>query len=405
MSRGRISLTRPLAPDLRTQRAADAYARADRVVAETGQALELASQGLRVVLETEAPDEEALRRCGLDVEVLPCLHPAQEAAHLVGLGQVSPLVLVSQPVESWDELLETRATVLAAPGVASTEELAGCGVPSGHRFHQADGFLALSPEAGLAGWRDRLPLSGLQIVVTREESKARDLARDLADLGAAAVVFPVLRFDEPEDPQPLDRAIAELEVFDWVVFTSPNGVRFFFSRLRARGRDLRALGGCRLACIGPSTARTLAQHGLDADLVPSEFVAEGLLEAFVPWKLEGVRVLLPRAAEARDVLPETLRSRGALVEVVAAYVTRPPEHRTSAVQDADLVTFTSSSTARHFHELTQGLILPAAVIGPITGKTAEQLGYPVVARADRYTVEGLIDALVDWGRARKQPAP
>jgi uroporphyrinogen III methyltransferase/synthase len=194
-------------------------------------------------------------------------------------------------------------------------------------------------------WFERRPLAGLTIAVTRARAQASGLAARLRALGATVVEAPAIRI------VPLDGPAPELERYDLVCLTSPNGVHLFFARLASAGRDARALAGARVAAIGPGTAAALREHGVIADVVPERFVAEGLVEA-----LAGVpvaRALIARAAEARDVLPEALRARGAEVDVLALYetVAEPlSESELAAARAADYVTFTSSSTVRFFFD-------------------------------------------------------
>lgn len=210
----------------------------------------------------------------------------------------------------------------------------------------------------------------------------------LEDRGATVVFCPTIRYLPPEEPERLRAArIAE---YDWILFTSPQGVRAFFEQ---PGPPPRA----RIGCIGPATASALP-HGVACQVLPERYLAEGLLEALRPYPVEGARFLLPRAAEAREVLPETLRRRGASVEVVPAYRTVTEEALNPEVLalPVDAVTFTSSSTVKGFHQLLKGRPpgdFPAVAIGPITGKTARELGFPLLAEASQHTMPGLVQAL------------
>ncbi len=256
--------------------------------------------------------------------------------------------------------------------------------------------------AGAAPWlppRPRRSLEGRRIVVTRAAEQAGDLARLLTAEGARPLLVPTIRFQDPEDTGPLDRALAGLEGYDWLVFTSPNAPSRFLDRLQASGGPGRLAAGTRIACIGPATARALEARGLKPDLVPEEFLAEGLLRAFQAWPVEGRRILVARAAEARDVLPRTLRQRGARVEVVPLYRTvpvdtLPSETREELLAGVDLVTVTASSVVRAFHRLTASWLppetTPLAALGPITAQTARELGYESVAMAGEATLESLV---------------
>ena len=243
------------------------------------------------------------------------------------------------------------------------------------------------------GWFERLPLFGKRIVVTRTRTQASELAHLLRRRGAAPLEVPTIEIVEPDDQSAVGEAIDRLGDYEWIVFTSPNGVSRFCDRMR----DARALGGVRIAAIGPGTARLLAERNLQADLIPEHYVAEGLLEAFPPPSGSG-RVLLARATEARDVLPDGLADAGWQVDVVPVYrtvqATLDDEARAD-VATADVVTFTSSSTVRHFVELLGVDAVPPTVacIGPVTAATARELGLQVDVEAGTHTIPGLVAAL------------
>lgn len=252
-------------------------------------------------------------------------------------------------------------------------------------------------------WFERLPLFGRTVVVTRAREQAVEMCELLRELGADAIELPAIEIRPPGDWGPLDRAIACLDEYDWLLFTSANGVKYFLERLDAGGRDMRSIRG-RICAIGPATASALAGVHLKADVVPEKFVAEGLLEALGGHDLAGKKILLPRAAESRDVIPVELGRRGAAINVVPAYQTVAPERCAesasqifAAADKPDWITFTSSSTVRNF-----AAVCPAdriegtkvASIGPITSATARELGFTVAVEARNYTVEGLIAAIM-----------
>lgn len=255
-------------------------------------------------------------------------------------------------------------------------------------------------------WYDTRPLFGLRVLVTRPREKAAQTAAQLRELGAEPIIFPTIAIRSPESWKPLDAALEGLPSYDWVIFTSTNGVRFFWQRLREIGRDARALAGTRLAAIGPVTAQELAKRGLQADLIPDEYVAEALLDYVGP--VDGNRILLPRADIARPLLTDGLRAAGAEVNEVTAYRTVPAAsedvdqiRRMLTTGEIDILTFTSSSTVSNFvlsleplPELSQGTTV--ACIGPITAQTAEESGLPVHVSAREHTVEGLLNALVEY---------
>jgi uroporphyrinogen III methyltransferase/synthase len=260
-------------------------------------------------------------------------------------------------------------------------------------------------------WFEKLPLFGARIVVTRAREQAGEFSRLLRDQGAHVIELPTIEIRPPEDWTALDAAIARLDQYDWVLFTSANGVRFFLERLDQSRRDLRALRA-RLCAIGPATASCLEALHLKVDLLPAEYVAESVLEAFGAEDLAGKRVLLPRAQAARDVIPVELGRRGAAVDVVAAYRTVVPEESAALARalfgeasKPDWITFTSSSTASHFAQLgaldmLQGVRI--ASIGPVTSKTLRKLGLSVDLEPEKYTTAGLAEALVKHWREQRR---
>lgn len=267
-------------------------------------------------------------------------------------------------------------------------------------------------------WFETRPLFGKRILVTRARAQAWELSRLLIEQGAEPIECPTIQIVPPESWGALDEAIADLSRYQWVVFTSVNGVRPFMDRLQHGGRDARALGDLRICCIGPRTAEELARHGLRADLVPSEYQAEGVVDALKAAGVAGQRVLIPRAAVAREMLPEQLRACGSDVRVVPAYRTILPSGDTARVrallrkQDLHVLTFTSSSTVRNFCELfasreemrklVSGSVI--ACIGPITAKTATEVGLSVAVMAAENTVPALVEAIVLYFSERRERA-
>ncbi len=255
-------------------------------------------------------------------------------------------------------------------------------------------------------WFDTKPLFGLGVVVTRPERQADDLAKLLAKQGARPIAFPTIAIEPPSDWSGLDAALAELESYHWIIFTSANGVHFFFERLRQKGKDVRDLKGVNICCIGPATARQLEARGIRADLVPKEFIAEGLLKSFAEIDLEGKKILIPRAAKARELLPEGLKKMGAEVVTATTYRTvssgrkREELNARLAEGDVDVITFTSSSTVTNFVDIMgKDFALPPSVrvacIGPVTAGTAVKAGFKIDILEHEYTMEGLVRALVD----------
>lgn len=250
--------------------------------------------------------------------------------------------------------------------------------------------------------RDR-PLAGRRIVVTRARAQASALSGALRGLGAEVVEFPTIRIEDPADGAPLLRAARNASSYDWIVFTSVNGVERFWGALRSTGGDARAFARARICAIGPATEAKLKEHGLVADIVPESYVAEAVVAALGAEGIAGKRVLLPRATTARDVLPRGLRELGATVDEVAAYRTVPDgsggaDLRVQLAADRiDVVTFTASSTVHNWVKLLGTDIGAAevATIGPITSGTARDLGFPVHVEAGTYTIPGLVAALCE----------
>lgn len=250
-------------------------------------------------------------------------------------------------------------------------------------------------------WFEKRPLLGKRILVTRAREQASELARRLAELGAEPIEFPTIRIAPLDDYAQLDAALAQK--YDWVIFTSVNGVRFVWERLTALGRDARAFAETRLAAIGSATAEELARHGLRADFVPREYIAEALAEQI--GDVAGQRILLPRADIARETLAHELRARGAHVDDVAAYRTITTDANDPRAQEMraqlergkiDAITFTSSSTVRGFVNCQlpiDNCQLTIACIGPVTAQTARELGLRVDVVAEEYTIAGLVAAL------------
>jgi len=272
------------------------------------------------------------------------------------------------------------------------------------------------------------PLEGLRILNTRTHEQAGTFSAQLSVLGATPVEFPTIRIVAPEDWEPLDNALkrlCEANWYDWLVFTSANGVQICFERMNRLGYGVDSIGEVRIAAIGPATANTLRKHGVRVDLVPATYIAEAIVSALIDdaykqgEQLAGKRLLLARAAEARNVLVHELRRVGVEVDVVAAYRTvgidKEGEHgqmilRQLEAQELDIITFTSSSTVRNFmHWLTvqagsftetfirrvvEFARPKVACIGPITSQTARECGLKVHIEAQEYTIAGLVEAII-----------
>jgi uroporphyrinogen III methyltransferase/synthase len=253
-------------------------------------------------------------------------------------------------------------------------------------------------------WFEKLPLFGQRVIVTRAREQAGTLSATLRELGAEVIEVPTIRIEPASDYGPLDHAIANLREYDWLIFTSVNGVRFFLDRLDKSSFDTRAIRG-RICAIGPATRDAVERIHLKVDVTAQEYVAEGLLAALnkAGFAFLGSRVLIPRAAEARDILPRELARRGARVDVVEAYRTVVPENladkfRALTTRKPDWVTFTSSSTAKNLISAVGADALSGirtASIGPVTSATLRDNGVAVTVEASVFTVPGLVAGILE----------
>jgi len=261
---------------------------------------------------------------------------------------------------------------------------------------------AVAALADTIAWYESLPLFGKRIVVTRARHQADDLSVLLECQGADVVEFPVIEIVDPDDRSEIDAAYERIGSYDWLLLTSVNGVERFLGGLLAAGHDIRELAGVAIAAIGPATGEAVRRYGLHVAAQPTEFRAEALIDAL--GEVRGRRMLIARAAVARDVLPDELRRRGAFVDVVPVYRTVLPAHLPDAGElgDFDVVTFTSSSTVTNFvrivgeriAQLLQGKVV--AAIGPITAKALEDAGLSCHVMPTDYTVPALADAIVGY---------
>lgn len=401
----------------------------------------------------------ALREAGIPYEVVPGVTAGVAAAAYVGIpvthrGVASAVALVTghedpakpETALDWQALAAFPGTLVFYMGIRQLPEIARSLIAAGRGAQEPAAVVergtlpaqrtvtgtlgtiarvageagvkppaitvvgAVAALAGALEWRTPGPLSGRTVAVTRARAQASGLARRLGELGASVIEAPVIRIvplpGEPLDPSP----------YDLICLTSPNGVAGLFERLEAGGRDARALAHARVAAIGPGTARALGEHGITADVVPERFVAEALVEALAD--IHVTRALVARAGEAREVLPEALRARGAEVDVLALYetVAEPLSERAlAAARAADYITFTSSSTVRFFLEAARGtangegprgsdevadtgdLLSPdtrVVSIGPVTSATLREHGIEAHVEAERHDIDGVLDTLV-----------
>lgn len=258
-------------------------------------------------------------------------------------------------------------------------------------------------------WFESRPLFGKKIVVTRPEDQAAGFIRTLSERGANCLLFPTIIILPPASWNALDKAIENLSRYDWIIFTSVNGVKYFFTRLKLQKKDTRYLNGINTGAIGPGTAASLMDMGINPDLIPDQYWAEGVVEGLKQSLLVGKRILLPRPAVARDYIPKRLTELGATVDVVEAYQTVKPDYNQQQLHmlfkdnAIDMITFTSPSTVDNFLALLEGQriykeILKAnvACIGPITAQRAVEKGLKVDIVPDEYTVDSLAKAIVEF---------
>jgi uroporphyrinogen III methyltransferase/synthase len=403
-------------------------------------------------------EAEALAAAGIPFEVVPGVSAAVAVPAYAGIpvthrGLASLVTFITgheDPTKGgsdipWDVLARTQGTLVFLMGVKNLAEncrrllaggrpadtpaaviesgtlltqrtvsgsLADIAVRAGEADIRPPAILVVGEVASLRerlAWWEKRPLWGRTAVVTRTREQASALVELLAAAGARCLTVPTLEMGPPDDFGPLDQAIEDLDCYKWVIFTSANGVAAFFQRLYHRGWDVRALGRCSLAAIGPATAQALRERGLKADLVPESFVAEDLAKTLIRRLEPGARVLLARAQVARETLPEMLKRAYIYVDVAPVYHARrpdavPPEARAALeAGQVDLLTFTSSNTVKHFAALVgeaklRDLAGTAAVaaIGPITAKTLEEYGITPQIIPPEFTIPAMVAAILDF---------
>ena len=400
-------------------------------------------------------EAQALAQAGVPFEVVPGVTSAIAAPAYAGIplthrDMASSFTVVSgsedpskdQPAVRWDLLAQAGGTLVVLMGWGTLDEITGALIREGMKPDTPVALIRWGTEpyqetvtgtlediarrgedAGLAppvvaiigdvvglrdqiGWFDSRPLFGRRVLVTRSRPQASVLSELLAEEGAEPVEVPTIEFLPMEDYSEIDRSIENLRDYSWVFFTSTNGVEAFMGRVEQLGRDARQFAQVRVGAIGPATALALDGHGIKADLVPTRYLSESILEAVEPLDLKGVRVLLPRADIGRDELSDGLARLGALVDQLPVYRTVAPEDSPKVARellkdgDIDLVTFTSSSTVSNLMDLLEGdwtLLEGASVacIGPVTAKTAEERGITAGIVAREHTIPGLVSAIKD----------
>ncbi len=257
-------------------------------------------------------------------------------------------------------------------------------------------------------WVEKLPLFGKRIVLTRERESGGLFSKELERFGAEIYYLPAIRIVPPKSFETIDRAVHEIDTFDWVIFTSANGVRRFFDRLMSCGRDVRDLKGVHVCAVGTATSRSLRTRGIRTDLIPEEFKGEGVVDALLQQgELQGKRIMIPRAEKAREILPDSLRKAGAEVVVAPVYRNVPPEIDPRDLQEilvkrkANLIVFTSPSNINNFmnsvkkeglHDALTGIKI--ACIGPVTADAARKAGIKVDLEPEESTLESLSESIL-----------
>ncbi|MGA2517176.1 MAG: uroporphyrinogen-III synthase [Thermodesulfobacteriota bacterium] len=252
-------------------------------------------------------------------------------------------------------------------------------------------------------------LTGKTILVTRTREQSGDFAAQLKKMGAEVVEFPTIEIAPPTRWKELDEAVDRLKSYDWIVFTSANGVNFFWQRLKERGKPLHLPPSLKVCAIGPATADRLKRKGVRVPYIPEEFIAESILDGFKRQRIEGKTILLARAKKARDVLPKGLKKMGAAVDVVEVYRTVRPKGGSKRMKNLltegkiDVITFTSSSTVNHFADLLRkedlkNLVkgIAIACIGPVTARTVKEWGLKVRIQPKQYTIPALTRAIAEY---------
>jgi uroporphyrinogen III methyltransferase / synthase len=267
-------------------------------------------------------------------------------------------------------------------------------------------------------WFEKRPLFGKRIVVTRTREQASELIAGLEEAGADCLEYSTIHIKPVDSYEVLDSEMERVKEYHWILFSSINGIRYFFKRLFARGMDARDLKGPAIAVVGKSTADTLLEYGINADLIPPVFTSEGLAESLLDQGVEGRNILIPRALKGREILPETLRGAGAQVTVAPVYMNVPPQGRKDALRDeleagkVGMVTFTSSSTVRNFLTMVDAadrdelkVLLKGvkiATIGPITAKTVTDNGLTVDVQPEIHTIPEMVRAIIDFYQKNRE---
>ncbi|MGD9950640.1 MAG: uroporphyrinogen-III C-methyltransferase [Desulfobulbus sp.] len=417
-----------------------------------------------------AEEIEELVREGIDFEVVPGVTSATAAATYAGIpithrdytASVAFVTGHEDPTKkfsniSWEKLATGAGTIVIYMGIKTLPSITKKLIDNGRspdtpvavvrwastpQQHSVVGTLAticevvqkaeIKPPAlvivgevvklrSTIDWFERRPLFGKRVVVTRTREQASDLVAKIEEYGAECLEYSTIHIEPVDDYQVLDQAIAEIDSYSWLLFTSLNAVTYFFKRLYALGLDSRKLASTKIAAVGRATSEELLKYGVRADLIPEKFTGEGLAEALVKTEVKGTRILLPRALKASDILPETLTDAGATVTIAPTYQNVPPQGRKQELRDqlevgsVDMITFTSSSTVTNFltmldaadeqelHRLLDKVHI--AAIGPITAETVRESGLQVDIQPERFTIDDMVQSIVAFYRNKaKQQA-
>ena len=341
---------------------------------------------------------------------------ATSVGTLVFLMGVKNLEFISSQLMAHGRAAETPVAVIRWGTTAEQQTVAGTLGDIAQIANEAGikppAIIVVGEVAGLRqhlNWFEERPLFGKTVVVTRAREQASVFRVLLEEKGAQCLEFPTIEVVPPTNWDLVDQAIHHIDQYDWVIFTSINGVRFFFQRLKEKGRDLRVLHRARIGAIGPKTAAGLEERGLRLDFIPSEYRAEAVIDGLGAEEVSGKSFLLPRAAKAREVLPEKIKEMGGRIDVVPVYETIRPTAKREEVRDllkkgvVSCITFTSSSTVENFAQMFPEDHLPSLVqkaaiacIGPITAQTAREYGLAVNIMPEEYTVEALTAEVVEY---------
>ncbi|MBI5747810.1 MAG: uroporphyrinogen-III synthase, partial [Nitrospinae bacterium] len=261
-------------------------------------------------------------------------------------------------------------------------------------------------------WFEKKSLFGKRILITRPRGQAESFVELLEKEGAIAIQFPTIETVPPDSWDALDNAIKKLDTYQWLIFTSANGVRFFMERLKANKKDIRELKGIKICAIGPKTAASIESLGIKVNAIPEKYIAEGVIEEMQKYGVKGKKILLPRASVARDILPQELKKMGAEIDVVDTYKTVKPVEKANEIKnmlkngEIDVITFTSSSTVQNFmsyfntdKKMLKDIII--ASIGPITAKTVEEFGLKNAIVSDEHTIERFTEKIIEYFRRKE----